>query len=68
MQQTLNTIEQLATDFFSGTLDEAPSQALALGNLHTLHSVDATLELSQSLTVSQLTETRASASVPLIFD
>ena len=57
MQQALGTLEQLATDFFSGKLDEAPSQALALGNLHTLRSVDATLELSQSLTVSQLIET-----------
>ena len=61
MQQALGTLEQLATDFFSGKLDEAPSQALALGNLHTLRRVDTTLELSQSLTVSQLTETRPSA-------
>jgi hypothetical protein len=68
MQQALDTLEQLATDFFSGTLDEAPSQALALGNLHTIRSVDATLELSQSLTVSQLTETRGPVDHPPALD
>jgi len=68
MQQALGTLEQLATDFFSGKLDEAPSQALALGNLHTIRRVDATLELSQSLTVSQLTETRGPVDRPPALD
>ena len=68
MQQALSTLAQLATDFFSGKLDEAPSQALALGNLHTIRRVDATIELSQSLTVSQLTETRGPVDRPPALD
>jgi hypothetical protein len=41
---------------------------LALGNLHTIRSVDATLELSQNLTASQLTETRGAVDRPPALD
>ena len=59
IQQALGTIEQFAADFFDGKGDEAPNQLFKLGNLNTLRNIDATLEFSQSLTVSQQTETRA---------
>jgi hypothetical protein len=64
IQQALDTIEQFADDFFHGKGDEAPNQIFNLGNLNTLRSIDATLEFSQSLTVSQQTETRAVAAAP----
>ena len=61
IQQALDTFEQFATDFFNGKVDEPPNQVFDLGDLNTLRSIDTTLELSQSLTVSQQTETRAVA-------
>jgi len=61
IQQALGTIEQFAADFFDGKEAEAPNQIFNLGNLNTLRSIDATLEFSQSLTVSQQTETRTEA-------
>ena len=64
IQQALGTIEQFAADFFDGKGDEAPNQLFKLGNLNTLRNIDATLEFSQSLTVSQQTETRALATAP----
>src|SRR5262245_2433462 len=64
IEQALDTIEQFAADFFTGKGDEAPNQTFNLGNLNTLRSIDATLELSQSLTVSQQTETRGIAAAP----
>jgi hypothetical protein len=64
IQQALGTIEKFADDFFDGKDDEAPNRILNLGNLNTLRSIDATLEVSQSLTVSQQTETRAVAAAP----
>jgi hypothetical protein len=64
IQQALGTIEQFAADFFDGKEDEAPNQIFNLGNLNTLRSFDATLEFSQSLTVSQQTETRTVAAAP----
>ena len=64
IQQALSTIEKFAADFFDGKEDEAPNQIFNLGNLNTLRSLDATLEFSQSLTVSQQTETRAMAAAP----
>ena len=64
IQQALGTIEQCADDFFDGKGDEAPNQMFNLGNLNTLCSIDATLAFSQSLTVSQQTETRAVAAAP----
>jgi len=64
IQQALGTIEQFAADFFDGKEDEAPNQIFNLGNLNTLRSIDATLELSQSLTVNQQTETRGIAAAP----
>jgi len=64
IEQALDTIEQFAADFFTGKGDEAPNQTFNLGNLNTLRSIDATLELSQSLTVNQQTETRGIAAAP----
>jgi hypothetical protein len=64
IQQALGTIEKFAADFFDGKDNEAPNQMCNLGNLKTLRSLDATLEFSQSLTVSQQTETRAMAAAP----
>jgi len=61
IQQALGTIEQFAADFFNGKGDEAPNQIFNLGNLNTLRNINATLEFSQSLIVSQQTETRAAA-------
>jgi len=66
IQQAFGTIEQFAADFFDGKEGEAPNQIFNLGNLNTLRSIDATLELSQSLTVSQQTETRAVTAAPLV--
>jgi hypothetical protein len=67
IQQALGTFEQFAADFFDGKEDEAPHQIFNLGNLNTLHSIDATLEFSQSLTVRQQTETRAvAAALPIL--
>ena len=68
IQQALGTIEKFAADFFDGKEDEAPNQIFNLGNLNTLRSIDATLELSQSLTVSQQTETRAVADAPPVLE
>ncbi len=68
IQQALGTIEQFAADFFNGKGDEAPNQIFNLGNLNTLRSIDATLEFSQSLTVSQQTETRALATAPPVLE
>ena len=68
IQQALGTIEQFATDFFDGKEEEAPSQIFNLGNLNTLRSIDATLELSQSLTVSQQTETRGGVAAPPVLE
>jgi hypothetical protein len=64
IQQALDTIEQFADDFFHGKGNEAPHQIFNLGNLNTLRSIDANLEFSQSLTVSQRTEARAVATAP----
>ena len=64
IEQALGTIEKLAADFFNGKGDEAPNQIFNLGNLNTLRSIDTTLEISQSLTVSQQTETRVVAAAP----
>jgi hypothetical protein len=64
IEQALGTIEKLAADFFNGKGDETPNQIFNLGNLNTLHSIDTTLEISQSLTVSQQTETRVVAAAP----
>ncbi len=64
IQQALGTIEKFATDFFNGKGDEPPDQVFSLGNLHTLRSIDANFELSQSLTVDQQTETRALVEAP----
>jgi hypothetical protein len=64
IQQALGTIEQFAADFFDGKEDEAPNQIFNLSDLNTLRSIDATLELSQSVTVSQQTETRPVAAAP----
>jgi hypothetical protein len=61
IQQALDTIEQVAADFFSGKVDEASHQISHLGNLNTLRNIDATLEFSQSLTVRQQTEVSAVA-------
>ena len=58
IQQALDTFEQFATDFFNGEVDEPPNQVFDLDDLNTLHSIDTTLEFSQSLSVSQQTETR----------
>jgi hypothetical protein len=58
IQQALDTFEQFATDFFNGEVDEPPNQVFDLEDLNTLHSIDTTLEFSQSLSVSQQTETR----------
>ena len=67
IQQALDTFEKFATDFFHGEIDEPPTQVFDLGNLNTLHSIDATLEFSQSLTVRQQTETRAvAAATPVL--
>jgi len=68
IQQALGTIEQFAADFFDGKEDEAPNQLFNLGNLNTLRSIDATLELSQSLTVRQQTKTRAVAAAPPVLE
>src|SRR5215475_3518521 len=68
IQQALGTIEQFAADFFDGKEDEAPNQIVNLGNLNTLRSIDVTLELSQSLTVNQQTETRAVGAVPPVLE
>ena len=68
IQQALGTIEQFAADFFDGKGEEAPNQIFNLDNLNTLRSIDATLELSQSLTVSQQTETRAVAAAPPVLE
>jgi len=68
IQQALGTIEQFAADFFDGKGDEAPNQLFKLGNLNTLRNIDATLEFSQSLTVSQQTETRALATAPPVLE
>jgi len=64
IQQALNTFEQFATDFFNGEVDEPPNQVFDLGDLNTIRSIDTTLEFSQSLTVSQQTETRVVAAAP----
>jgi hypothetical protein len=53
IQQALDTFEQFATDFFNGEVDEPPNQVFDLDDLNTLHSIDTTLEFSQSLSVSQ---------------
>ena len=58
IQQVLDTISELASDFFAGELDKPLSQAFDLDEFDTLSSVDATLEYSQHLTVSQLTQAR----------
>jgi hypothetical protein len=68
IQQALGTMEQFATDFFNGKGDEAPNQIFNLGTLNTLRSIDATLAFSQSLTVSQQTETRAVAAAPPVLE
>jgi hypothetical protein len=68
IQQALGTIEQCAADFFDGEEDEAPNQIFNLGNLNTLRSIDATLELSQSLTVRQQIETRTVAAAPRVLE
>ena len=68
IQHALGTIEKFAADFFDGKGDEAPNQIFNLGNLNTLRSIDATLELSQSLTVSRQTETRAVATAPPVLE
>jgi len=68
IQQALGTIEQFAADFFDGKEDEAPNQIFNLGNLNTLRSIDATLELSQSLTVRQQIETRTVAAAPRVLE
>ena len=68
IQQALGTIEQFAADFFDGREDRVPNQIFSLGNLNTLRSIDATLELSQSLTVSQQTKTRAVAVAPPVLE
>jgi hypothetical protein len=64
IQQALNTFEQFATDFFNGEVDEPPNQLFDLGDLDTLRSIDTTLEFSQSLAVSQQTETGVVAAAP----
>ena len=61
IQEALETIEKLATDFFSGKVDESPNQIFDLGNLNTLRSIDASLEFSQSLMVRQQTKARGVA-------
>jgi hypothetical protein len=61
IQEALETIEQLATDFFSGKVDESPNQVFHLGDLNTLRSIDASLEFSQSLMVRQQTKARGVA-------
>lgn len=61
IQQALDTFERFATDFFNGKVDKPANRVFDLGNLNTLRSIDATLELSQSLTVSQQTEARTVA-------
>ena len=68
IQQALGTIEQFAADFFDGKEDEVPNQLFNLGHLNTLRSIDATLELSQSLTVRQQTETRAVVTAPPVLE
>jgi hypothetical protein len=68
IQQALGAIERFAADFFDGKEDEAPNQIFNLGNLNTLRSIDATLELSQSLTVCQQTETRAVGAAPPVLE
>jgi hypothetical protein len=68
IQHALGTIEKFAADFFDGKEDEAPNQIFNLGNLNTLRSIDATLELSQSLTVSQQTETRTVTAAPPVLE
>ena len=68
IEQALGTIEKFAADFFNGKGDEAPNQIFNLGNLNTLRSIDTTLEFSQSLTVSQQTETRVVAAAPPVLE
>ena len=68
IEQALGTIEKFAADFFNGKEDEAPNQIFNLGNLNTLRSLDTTLEFSQSLTVSQQTETRVVAAAPPVLE
>jgi hypothetical protein len=68
IEQALGTIEKFAADFFNGKEDEAPNQIFNLGNLNTLRSLDTTLEFSQSLTVSQQTETRVVAATPPVLE
>ena len=68
IEQALGTIEKFAADFFTGKGDEAPNQIFNLGNLNTLRSIDTTLEFSQSLTVSQQTETRVVATAPPVLE
>lgn len=68
IEQALGTMEKFAADFFHGKGDEAPNQIFNLGNLNTLRSIDTTLEFSQSLTVSQQTETRVVAAAPPVLE
>jgi len=56
IQQVLDTLGEFASDFFAGELDKPLSQAFDLGEFDTLSSVTATLEYSQNITVSQLTQ------------
>jgi hypothetical protein len=67
IEQALDTIEKFAADFFNDKGDEAPNQIFNLGDLNTLRSIDTTLEFSQSLTVSQQTETHVvAAALPVL--
>jgi len=68
IEQALGTIEKFAVDFFNGKGDETSNQIFNLGNLNTLHSIDTTLEFSQSLTVSQQTETHVMATAPPVLE
>ena len=63
IQQVLDTIGELAGDLFAGELDKPLSEAFDLDEFDALSSVDATLEYSQSVTVSQLTQARVGREV-----
>ncbi|MBM3224679.1 MAG: hypothetical protein FJZ47_12860 [Candidatus Tectomicrobia bacterium] len=53
IQEALSTLADIATDFFDGDTDSALSSALDLTELETLQSIDATLEVSQSVSVQR---------------
>lgn len=65
IQRVLDTLGKYASDLVAGTLEQPLEQLLDLHDLDTLQSVDASLEYSQSVTVSQLALARVTGEQPL---